>query len=137
VAADTKRMEERTRQRVVVIEDHSVIRRLIELVVTPLDIDVHATPDGVAGVAAVDRLQPALVVLDIGLPGMDGWTVLEELRTSHSMIDLPILVVSAYSAPSDMGRAYEMGANGYMTKPFHPDDLMDAVDRLLNGGLTV
>lgn len=130
-------MENRTRQRVVVIEDHSVIRRLIELVVMPLDLDVHVSPDGSEGVAAVEELNPALVVLDIGLPGMDGWAVLDELRRRYSMVEIPILVVSAYSAPADMGRAYEMGANGYMTKPFHPDDLMDAVDRLLHGGLTV
>lgn len=137
MAADVKRMDKRTRQRVVVIEDHSVIRRLIELVVTPLDIDVHSTPDGTSGVDAVEKVKPALVVLDIGLPGMDGWDVLASLRARYSMVELPVLVVSAYSAPSDLGRAYEMGANGYMTKPFHPDDLMDAVDRLLSGGLTV
>ena len=103
MGADVKKMEKRTRPRVVVIEDHSVIRRLIELVVTPLDLDIWSAADGITGVQAVEQHTPALVVLDLGLPGMDGWMVLEELRRHHTMMDLPVLVVSAYSAPSDQG----------------------------------
>jgi len=113
--------------RVLVIEDSNVIRRLIEVCLRPLGVEVSLVANGPAGLesAAIDR--PNLVLLDIGLPGMDGWQVLETLRSSGAMY--PILMLTGHGEQWSERRAVEQGANGFMTKPFLPDALRARISR--------
>jgi DNA-binding response OmpR family regulator len=119
--------------KVLVIEDSKVIRRLIEVCLRPLDVDVDLVGDGVAGLesAAVER--PDVVVLDIGLPGMDGWAVLEVLRTAAEGV--PVLMLTGHGEMWSEQHALQQGAIGFMTKPFLPDLLRERVADLLDNPL--
>ena len=93
--------------------------------------------DGLSGLEAIDAHNPDVVLLDLRLPDIEGWEVLEWIRARRSMEELPVLIVTAYGADGDEKRAYAAGANGYLPKPFGPESLRRAVADLLGGRLTV
>lgn len=88
--------------------------------------------DGPTGLAAARSENPDLLVLDIGLPEMDGWQVLDELRKDPPMKKLPVLVLTAHAEEESRRRADEGGADAFVTKPFQPNDFRQEVLRLLH-----
>ena len=119
------------RPQVLVVEDSPGIRRLIEVCLRPIDVDLRVAEDGPSGLEAARRTHPDLLVLDIGLPEMDGWEVLRHLRSDEATAELPVLVLTAHAEEESRRRATEGGADGFVTKPFQPDDFRREVDRLL------
>jgi CheY-like chemotaxis protein len=120
-----------TIHRVLVVEDSPGIRRLIEVCLRPLTLAIEAREDGPTGLAAAKELLPDLVVLDIGLPEMDGWEVLRHLRADPATRELPVLVLTAHAEEESRKRATQVGADGFVTKPFQPADFRREVERLL------
>ncbi len=120
-------------QHVLVIEDSASVRRLIEVCLRVLGIDVKSASDGAEGLEAIRSDRPDAVVLDIGLPGLDGWEVLRQLRDDPSTADLKVLVLTAHAQPEMADRAAKGGADSFMTKPFRPLDLRVQVEKLLAG----
>jgi CheY-like chemotaxis protein len=118
-------------QRVLVIEDSPSVRRLIEVCLRVLDVDVSSAIDGITGLAQIGATDPDVVVLDIGLPGLDGWEVLSRLRENPNSSDVKVLVLTAHAQPEMADRAAEGGADAFMTKPFRPIDLRVQVEKLL------
>jgi DNA-binding response OmpR family regulator len=119
--------------RILLIEDFAVIRRLIEVAIDPLH---HHMTQVATGEQAMDLLETEdfdLILLDIGLPGIDGWEVLERMRASSKTASVPVLVVTAHGDQADEDLAFRLGANGFIAKPFRPDLLMSEVERLLAG----
>lgn len=119
--------------RILLIEDFAVIRRLIEVAIDPLH---HTMIQVATGEQAMDLLEAEdfdLILLDIGLPGIDGWEVLERMRASSRTASVPVLVVTAHGDQADEDLAFRLGANGFIAKPFRPDLLMSEVERLLAG----
>lgn len=119
------------RKHVLVVEDSPVIRRLIEVCLRPMNLDVTLVPNGTDGLqhAAIDP--PDAVVLDIGLPGIDGWTVLDNLRGAERTERVPVLILTGHGETFGEHEAEARGAAGLMTKPFLPDALRSAVSNLL------
>ncbi len=117
--------------RVLVIEDSPSVRRLIEVCLRVLDVEISSAIDGVTGLEQVEAVDPHVVVLDIGLPGLDGWDVLSHLRENPKSDDMRVLVLTAHAQPEIADRAAEGGADAFMTKPFRPVDLRDQVEKLL------
>ena len=120
------------RQHVLVIEDSSSVRRLIEVCLRALDLEISAAEDGPQGIEAIHANEPDVVVLDIGLPGLDGWEVLKRLRADEKTAHLKVLILTAHAQPEMADRAAKGGADGFMTKPFRPADLREQVEKLLN-----
>lgn len=120
---------------VLLIEDHPSIRQLISIVLERSDIRLVFAPDGLSGLEAIDAYEPDLVLLDLLLPDINGWEVLEWVRSRRSATDMPVLIVTAYGGDGDEFKAFERGANGYLPKPFDNAALRDIVDRLLGGCL--
>ena len=118
-------------QRILVIEDSAVIRRLIEVCLRAADLDIHMSEDGPSGLEAVRTESPDLLVLDIGLPGMDGWQVLDHIRTDPATRSLPVVVLTAHAEEESRRRADEGGADAFVTKPFQPNDFRQTVLDLL------
>ncbi len=118
-------------QRVLVIEDSPSVRRLIEVCLRVLDVDVSSAEDGISGLDQVSATNPHVVVLDIGLPGLDGWEVLSQLREDPDSAKVKVLVLTAHAQPEMADRAAEGGADAFMTKPFRPIDLRVQVEKLL------
>ncbi|MDH3308908.1 MAG: response regulator [Acidimicrobiia bacterium] len=114
-----------------VVEDSAVIRRLIEVCLRPASLDVIMREDGPAGLEAARTEKPDLLVLDIGLPEMDGWQVLDHLRSDEATRNLPVLVLTAHAEEESRRRADEGGADAFVTKPFQPNDFRQEVLNLL------
>ena len=117
--------------KVLVVEDSPGIRRLIEVSLRPIDVELIARADGPSGLEAVREEAPDLLVLDIGLPGMDGWEVLRELRADEATSSLPVVVLTAHAEEESRRRAHEGGADAFITKPFHPQAFRSSVAEFL------
>ncbi len=120
-------------QQVLVIEDSASVRRLIEVCLRVLGVEVRSAADGPEGLDAIKSERPDAVVLDIGLPGLDGWEVLRQIREDPETADLKVLVLTAHAQPEMADRAARGGADSFMTKPFRPLDLRVQVEKLLAG----
>ena len=120
-------------QNVLVIEDSPSVRRLIEVCLRVLDVGVSSAVDGIAGLEQIKATNPTVVVLDIGLPGLDGWEVLSQLRQDPNSAGVKVLVLTAHAQPEMADRAAQGGADAFMTKPFRPIDLRVQVEKLLAG----
>lgn len=119
--------------RVLVIEDSASVRRLIEVCLRVVDIELTAAEDGVKGLEAARATLPDAIVLDIGLPGMDGWEVLRHLRSGADTHAIKVLVLTAHAQPEVASRAAARGADAFMTKPFRPPELREQIEKLLAG----
>lgn len=113
---------------IVVIDDDDAIRELTQLYLSKEGFRVVPAPDGAAGLAAVLRERPALVVLDLMLPGMSGYDVCRELRSSSAV---PIVMLTARDDDVDKIVGLELGADDYVTKPFNPRELVARVKAIL------
>jgi two-component system chemotaxis response regulator CheY len=116
---------------VLVIEDSSSVRRLIEVCLRPLGVKVRSVEDGLLGLEAATSELPHAIVLDIGLPGMDGWEVLSRLRADENTRRIKVLVLTAHAQPEMADRAAAKGADSFMTKPFRPEELRESIQELL------
>jgi CheY-like chemotaxis protein len=116
---------------VLVIEDSASVRRLIEVCLRVLPVEVSSAEDGITGLNAARDTLPDVVVLDIGLPGMDGWEVLRHLRAATPTQDIKVLVLTAHAQPEVAQQADEVGADDFMTKPFRPGELRERLEKLL------
>ncbi len=115
-------------QTVLVIEDDSDIRGLVATLALRAGMDPVEAADGRAGIRLFFERRPQLVVLDLGLPELDGWQVLERIR---ELSEVPILVLTATDASTQKVRGLDGGADDYVTKPFDPDELIARCKALL------
>ena len=116
---------------VLVVEDSPVIQRLIDVCLRPSGFETIQCTDGVAGLAAAQEHLPDLVILDVGLPGMDGWAVLDAIRSGDETNELVVLVLTAHAQEETRLLADSSGANAFLTKPFRPTELRKMVARLI------
>jgi CheY-like chemotaxis protein len=117
---------------VLVIEDSPVVQHLLRATLTPLGVDLLFASDGESGLDVARTQLPDLITLDIGLPGIDGWEVLTQLRSSPSTSQIGVVVVTAHAQESTRIAAADLGAERFVTKPFRPQDLRSAVSELLD-----
>ena len=114
---------------VLVVDDEPDKRQLLATALQMAGYNVRTARDGVEGLAAVESHLPDLIILDVMMPVLDGWGVLDALKGRE---DRPrVIVLSAKSGTRDKARAYEAGADGYVTKPFDPDEVIRQLDHLL------
>ena len=93
--------------------------------------EVLEAGDGPSGLAAARAERPDVILLDVMMPGMDGWQVLEELLDDEGTQDIPIIFLTARAELRDRARGLELGGVDYVTKPFNPVDLAPLVDALV------
>jgi DNA-binding response OmpR family regulator len=117
--------------RILIVDDEDAIRLICRLNLESVGFETLEAPDGETALELARAERPDLIVLDIMLPGIDGWGVAEELAGAAETRDIPILFLSARSDRSDEVRGLEAGGLGHVTKPFDPDDLTDRVDEML------
>jgi DNA-binding response OmpR family regulator len=114
---------------ILVVEDESAIADVIRLNLAKAGYGVHLERDGTAGLSAIRALRPAAVILDIGLPGLDGIEVCRRLRAENDWT--PVLFVTARDDEVDRIIGLELGADDYVTKPFSPRELVARVTSVL------
>jgi two-component system chemotaxis response regulator CheY len=112
---------------VMVVEDEPDIRLLTRIVLEGAGHTVVEAGHGEQAMELMTRHPPDLVLLDIRLPGLDGWDVLERMHANDSLKALPVVVMSAHSSGHALARAREMGSQGYLLKPFTQEELLAVV----------
>jgi DNA-binding response OmpR family regulator len=113
---------------ILIVDDEPDIRMLSRLALEAEAHEVIEAPTGERALELVASSEFDLVLLDIRLPGIDGWDVLKALRAEHQPDDLPIVIMSAHSSESTLIRARQEGCNDYIVKPFKIDDLLRIVE---------
>lgn len=119
------------RGRILAVDDQKQIARMVQISLEQAGFVVDLAYDGQEALQKVEENKPDLVVLDVMMPGMDGWEVLRELRAHEQTVDLPVVMLTAKSQDADLARGWEEGCDMYLTKPFNPRELVSIVDRLL------
>jgi CheY-like chemotaxis protein len=122
---------------VLLVDDERAIRTICRVNLEGDGIAVVEAQDGVEALEQVRRQQPSLVLLDVMMPGVDGWKVAAELAADEDTRDIPVVFLSARVAEEDRLRAQELGAVGYVVKPFDPLELAgtvrDVLERVARG----
>lgn len=118
-------------QRILIVEDEVDIAELISFNLSRKDYEPLTAHDGIRGVEMAIQNQPDLVILDLMLPGKDGYEVLKDLRRDTRTRSIPVLMLTARSQTEDRIRGLEAGADDYLTKPFSSKELMLRVGAIL------
>ena len=116
--------------RILIVEDSPDNMKLFSAVLGLSGHEVTGLPDGKGLISRVDAWKPGLVLMDIQLPGCDGYTLLEELREC-GYVDIPVIALTAHAMAGDEERAMEAGFNGYITKPIDVRSFPDQVSKVL------
>ena len=114
--------------RILVVDDDADIRGLLRTLLERAGHDVSDASDGREGLRALYTASPDLVILDVAMPGLDGWTTLERIR---EVSDVPVLMLTARDAELERVRGLRGGADDYVIKPFGRQELVARVDVLL------
>jgi DNA-binding response OmpR family regulator len=118
---------------VLVIEDEADIRGLIALELSIEGYQVDEAGDGETGLDLARDNPPDVIVLDLMLPGIDGWQVLRALKDDPDLAEIPVVVLTARAAEIDRVRGGIEGAVVYLTKPFNPEALVSSIEDVLRG----
>lgn len=118
--------------KVLVVDDEPNIVLSLEFLMQQAGFDVTTALDGESALALVNENPPDLVLLDISLPGISGFEVLEQLRNQPSFKRLPIVMLTAHGREVEREKGLALGADDYITKPFSTRQLVEKVQALLN-----
>ncbi len=119
---------------VLLIEDNEQNSYLATFLLERGGYRVFSAVDGPRGIAAAHAHRPALILLDIQLPGMDGHAVARALRDIDVLHDTPIVALTSFAMVGDREKALAAGCDGYLEKPIDPDTFVDEVTRFLQAG---
>ena len=113
--------------RILVVEDNMDNYELVRFILERAGYDVFLAVNGRDGVDAARLQKPDMILMDLGMPEMDGWMAAEKLKSDDSTRFIPLYALSAYTLPSDRKRALDAGCDGYLTKPIHMQSFLDAI----------
>jgi two-component system, OmpR family, response regulator RpaA len=117
--------------RILVIDDDAAIVELVAINLEMAGYDVNCAEDGVKGQALAVQIMPDLIMLDLMLPRVDGFTVCQRLRRDERTADIPVLMLTALSQTQDKVDGFNAGADDYLTKPFELEEMLARVRALL------
>ena len=117
--------------RVLVIDDEAPIRLLCRVNLEAEGMEVLEAPDGRAGLDLARQEKPDAVLLDVMMPGLDGWSVAEQLLADDETDGIPIVFLTARADLRDRARGIDVGGLDYVTKPFNPVELAELVRRVV------
>lgn len=117
---------------VLVIEDNEQNLYLVTFILTKNGCDVIQARDGREGIELAGQVIPALILLDIQLPVMDGYEVARALRSNPELTGVPIVAVTSYAMVGDRERTLEAGCSGYIEKPINPETFMADIEKYLS-----
>jgi len=117
--------------KVFIAEDNAVNRELLRELLESRGYTVVEACDGEEALRMIEQTQPDIVLLDIGMPVLDGFAVVRQLRQNPRLSALPAVAVTAYAMQGDRERILNSGFDGYLSKPINPRSLAEELDRLL------
>lgn len=111
------------KENVLIVDDDAISLMLLESLLTDLGYGIHAFTSGEQALKAVKTLMPDLIILDIHMPGLDGYQICQKLKEDEETIDIPIIFASSLSEETDKVKGFELGAVDYVTKPISAEEL--------------
>ena len=117
---------------ILLIDDDPMVARLVQLALEPEGYQLAIAPNGLQGFKMAQTNPPGLILLDLMLPGQDGFEVLNRLRAEPRTADVPVIVVSSKSQPTDKHTATKIGANAYLPKPYKRTELLALIRSLMS-----
>ena len=118
---------------ILVVDDSQTLRKMLSEILRQHGMDVVEAIDGVEAKALILSTVPDLVITDLIMPGMNGYELCRWIRTQPLIQDLPILICSTKGEEFDRYWGMKQGADAYITKPFHPPELIQTIKKLLAG----
>jgi two-component system cell cycle response regulator DivK len=118
-------------KRILVVEDHEENRRIMRDLLTSAGFEMIEAHTGEDGVRAAEAERPDLILMDIQLPGLDGYEATRRIKAKPVLRAIPIIAVTSYALSGDEGKAREAGCDEYVAKPFSPRALLAKVRELL------
>lgn len=120
-------------QKILIIEDEEILLNLLKKKISEEGFEVHIAKDGEAGLKIMKELKPDLVVLDIVMPKMGGFEVMEEMRKDKELKEIPVIIVSNSGQPVEINKAQELGARDWLIKTeFDPQEVVEKVRKQLS-----
>jgi CheY-like chemotaxis protein len=117
--------------KILVVDDNAVSRELLRYVLKPLGLEVAEAASGLEALERIAEVRPDVVLLDLDMPGLDGYGVLREIRCKPEWMGLRVVAVTAYAMQGDRDKAIAAGFDGYVTKPINAVQIRKYVEELL------
>lgn len=121
-----------TQPRILIIEDSALTSRLLRAALEDISDNIELAHDGQDGLTAIRADLPDLIILDLWLPTLDGWSVLQRTREDPRSAMVPVMVITGFGGESNRRRAEAAGANAFLSKPFSRAELLAETNRLLS-----
>jgi two-component system alkaline phosphatase synthesis response regulator PhoP len=118
-------------KKVLVVDDHPQIRRLIQINLEKSSLQIIEAEDGDEGLALARAERPDLIILDVMMPRKNGFEMLRDLKADPELCDIPVIMLTIRSHTPDIAHGLRAGAEFYLPKPFHPDELCELALRVL------
>jgi two-component system cell cycle response regulator DivK len=119
------------RKRILVVEDQPDSRQIIRDMLAGTDYEITEAENGEAALAAIAKQRPDLILMDIQLPIMDGYTATNQIKADPALRSIPIIAVTSYALASEERRARAAGCDDFVTKPFSPRQLLGKIREYL------
>ena len=116
-------------KKVLVIDDEKLLVKSTCMALTYFGFEMLGALGGMEGIQIAKEKQPGIILLDIMMPGIDGWQVLAELKSSNETKDIPVIVFTAKEHSNGTAMAQSKGAVDYIAKPFEPDELVEIINK--------
>jgi DNA-binding response OmpR family regulator len=123
----------RFKPKILLVDDDEHIVRSLEVYLKMEQFEVITASRGEEALQKVEDLTPDIILLDVMMPGMDGFEVLRKLRESSKTVQLPVIMLTAKGQDMDILTGYQLGAASYMTKPFNLTELVDNINMFFEG----
>jgi len=118
--------------RILVADDEPALLRLLEFVLGRRGFIIQGVTNGNAAIEVLKAESPDLVILDVMMPGLDGYEVLTFIRETPRLEGLPVVMLTARAQLDDIQRGLTLGADAYLAKPFDPEELLSVVESLVS-----
>jgi len=120
------------KKRVLIVEDNMDTYELVHFVLEKNNFETFLAVNGREGVNTAIKQKPDLIIMDLSMPEMDGWTATSLIKKNPELKSIPVIVLTAHALPSDRQRANEAGCDEYITKPMDMADLLKTIQRWVN-----
>lgn len=118
--------------RILVVEDNMDTYELVRFILEKNGFETFLAMNGRDGVNAASKQLPDLIIMDLSMPEMDGWTATRLIKGNARTASIPLIALTAHALPSDRQRALDAGCDDYLTKPMDLEELLEAVHRWIN-----
>lgn len=118
-------------KRILIVEDEESLLKLESILLTTKGYIVQGVANGIAALEAIAEAPPDLVLLDVMLPGLDGFEVCQQIKSNPRTSHIPVILLTAKKSPEDVARGKEVGADQYITKPFKSSMVVASIEGLL------